>query len=372
MIADQFDPKSNSLSAFRLVLSALVVLGHSYELTGQNPDPFESMFGFTMGEFGVNGFFAISGFLIAGSWLKRPQVRPFITNRGLRIMPGLWACLLFTGLLLFPTLRWLNSESKQLPPVDWIMFPKYVFSNAFVKLNMTAVADVFNGLPSSGIVNNSLWSLLPEVLCYGVILVAGVTGILKNHAQIVWVSAAVVLLLHLAGPDNLIFTQVTWLAPKKWILWRYCTQTSFFLMGTIMRLHQKVIPASLPSLFVSSLVIICASVVGYYEIIAPFFLPHLLIVGAIYSPGRQVDKWGDFSYGLYIYHYPVIQSLLWCTPIPWIPGFVAALCLAITLPLAAVSWGVIEKPALRLKTVFGGKSIAPISQVDQAKRTTQL
>ena len=59
----------------------------------------------------------------------------------------------------------------------------------------------------------------------------------------------------------------------------------------------------------------------------------------------------DYSYGLYIFAYPVQQTLIWATGMTSAPLYIAA-SLVVTLGIAALSWHFIEEPALRLKERF--------------------
>src|SRR5690349_2390477 len=92
----RLDGRDNALNAVRLLLATFVVVDHSLEAATGQPGPWPYL-----GGFAVDGFFAISGYLIAGS-RARLEMRPFLWRRALRLMPGYWALLLFTALLAAP------------------------------------------------------------------------------------------------------------------------------------------------------------------------------------------------------------------------------------------------------------------------------
>ncbi len=100
-----FHDRDNAYTALRLVLALMVVVGHSYELGGNGEDPLQRVSGTTLGELAVNGFFALSGFLVTRSALNSSSMYSYAAKRALRILPGLWVCLLVTGLILFPICR---------------------------------------------------------------------------------------------------------------------------------------------------------------------------------------------------------------------------------------------------------------------------
>src|SRR4051812_19102619 len=92
----RLDDRDNAVNAIRLLLAVFVVVDHSYKAATGRPGPWPHM-----GDFAVEGFFAISGYLIAGS-RARMAMRPFLWRRGLRLMPAYWALLLFTAFAVAP------------------------------------------------------------------------------------------------------------------------------------------------------------------------------------------------------------------------------------------------------------------------------
>ena len=86
----------------RLVLALSVVVSHAFSVgTGRHIDePLTLLTRYTLGEHAVNGFFAISGFLVAMSWDRRRGVVPFVTARLLRVFPALVVAVVLTGLVL--------------------------------------------------------------------------------------------------------------------------------------------------------------------------------------------------------------------------------------------------------------------------------
>src|ERR1700733_5848153 len=95
-----FDPRANSLNAWRLALALGVIVWHSWVLTGRPAPPF-ALHQFASQAF-VDGFFAISGFLIPASWLANPRLWDYALARGLRILPGMWVCLFVTAFVIAP------------------------------------------------------------------------------------------------------------------------------------------------------------------------------------------------------------------------------------------------------------------------------
>jgi hypothetical protein len=83
-----------------LTLATGVIVWHSFPLTGRHV-PYAPAHQF-LSDVWVDGFFAISGFLITASWLSNPRLRNYFVARGLRILPGLWVCLIVTAFVVAP------------------------------------------------------------------------------------------------------------------------------------------------------------------------------------------------------------------------------------------------------------------------------
>ena len=124
-MGEEFERAPNALNFVRLLLALEVMAWHAYSLPGRHlPLPVERF----VSDLGVDAFFAISGFLICRSWVRRPQLRVFLSARGRRLLPGLWVCLLVTSFAIAP-LACLAS-GKQVPSLGegW----RYVLSNSGV------------------------------------------------------------------------------------------------------------------------------------------------------------------------------------------------------------------------------------------------
>src|SRR3954452_12949771 len=93
---------SNNFDVLRLAAAALVLLSHAFLINGVD-DPAIALTGDeTLGDMAVTAFFGISGFLVARSWCRDPRLGRFVTKRALRIVPGLWAVVALSALVLGP------------------------------------------------------------------------------------------------------------------------------------------------------------------------------------------------------------------------------------------------------------------------------
>ncbi len=165
----------------RLGAAAAVLFSHSYAVVGRGEPGLGSQ---SIGNIAVLVFFAISGFLIAGSWRSEPRLPLFLAKRTLRIMPALLAVLLLSAFALGP----LASSVGLGTYLSDLSVYRYVGASAVVHTTYR-LPGVFADNPMPGVVNGSLWTLRHEVLCYLMIAGLGFAGLLRNR----WVATLVLI-----------------------------------------------------------------------------------------------------------------------------------------------------------------------------------
>ncbi len=107
-IGQRFDPRRNSLNFLRLMFALVVLVGHAATLGGYSWQL--SLIHSPLQDIAVNGFFAISGYLITASALRSNTVR-YLWQRVLRIFPGYWVCLV-TVAFGFGIVGWLHDHAN--------------------------------------------------------------------------------------------------------------------------------------------------------------------------------------------------------------------------------------------------------------------
>jgi len=193
-----FDPRSNSLSVMRLMLATLAAVHHAMAVGygiewGVGPAPVEGMA--RLGDFAVDAFFVLSGFLVTMSYLRLDSPSRHLWHRVLRIMPGFWACLVVTAVVIAPAVAALEGRDP------WSVFPdsfRFVTRNALLLINEWGVAGLPAGTHAPGVINGALWTLFYEFLCYLAVAALGVSGILRQRRVLVVVVVAVWLVQALA------------------------------------------------------------------------------------------------------------------------------------------------------------------------------
>jgi peptidoglycan/LPS O-acetylase OafA/YrhL len=331
-------PQNNYL-LLRFVAALLVIYGHSYAITklpGQM-DLIQRGLRFTYaGGVGVDVFFVISGFLVTASYLNRRNWSEFMKARCLRIFPGLLVCLLATVFVLGPVVT-------SLGPVQYLTNPELY---SFLLRNITLVSlhfklpGVFEALPQAGAVNGSLWTLPVEFFLYILLSIFGAIGILFSRR---WYGAFI--LLCCFGAIGLCL-EVHFFADKS----RYLRLFLLFAAGSVLRVYADHIPLS--SWIFAALTL--ATALAYHHAGFEYTFSVWMVYAVFwvaYVPNLHFfNRLGDYSYGLYIYAFPIEQTLR-----QYIPEIqpVELFCCAslLTLGCAMLSWHFVEHPALDLKKV---------------------
>ena len=331
------EPENNYL-LLRFMAALLVIYGHSYAVTklpGQM-DLLQRVLHFTFaGGIGVDIFFVISGFLVTASYLNRGNWAEFMKARCLRIFPGLAVCLLATAFILGPIVSTLGPFAY-LSDSDLYLF--LIKNITLVDLHFR-LPGVFEHLPLDG-VNGSLWTLPVECFLYLVLSEFGAVGLLSKRR---WYLPAVVITCAVLA---VLYTQVPFFESKQ----RYLRLFMMFAAGSVVRCYYDRIPLSTWLLAAGAV-----PVVLLYD--TPMF-PHAFSVWLVYAvfwlayvPNLHwFNRMGDYSYGLYIYAFPIEQTLRQYFP-AILPLQLFAAASVLTLGCAMLSWHFVEHPALRLKNV---------------------
>jgi peptidoglycan/LPS O-acetylase OafA/YrhL len=325
---------SNSLNFIRLVLASAVIVSHTAAIGGFHAS-MPPWIGW-VAEWAVNGFFALSGFLIARSRMTTP-FGPYIWNRALRIFPAYWCALLAVALVLAP-LSTLITDERYSPTSA----ANYLLNNSMLLANQWGIEGTLQSVPLPGAWNGSLWTLFYEFWAY---LLAGalLSFAWVRRRPAIWTAGALVVVLVV-----MVFAgdAVEAAAGQTWT--KAISLASFFLAGMLMHFLGDRLPLS-TWIAVGSLVVLLVMLeLGYSNSLGQLPFAYILLWFAGRVPVR-IGSRNDISYGVYVYAFPVQQMVAVAGGAvlgPW--GF-ALVSLALTVPLAWVSWTVVERPAMRYR-----------------------
>ena len=338
----------NSFGLLRLILAVTVLFQHSLVLSGNGQLVYFGYFkGADLGSTGVAGFFAISGFLLAGS-AQRLSSRDFFIHRIFRLLPGLWFALVISAFVLVPLASYFGS-----PESEFKFFVGKESSLTYVLLNMVlvvfqdSIGSVFSANPFPLAVNGSLWTLAPEFVCYVSLLGLAIFTRRKVVAQKVLLAIAIVLAsvvwLISERSTSQVVSMVVHPAAGLGIAFATGSLLSFLVNGRPYR------PS--PVLAIPLLVVwLLLGLSGPLAIISLAVIVVSLGLSLTNSATSRIGRKTDISYGIYLFHFPAIQVIILCTAIDWTPvtslTLLPVLTLAIASPLAWVSWRVIERPSI--------------------------
>jgi peptidoglycan/LPS O-acetylase OafA/YrhL len=131
-----------------------------------------------------------------------------------------------------------------------------------------------------------------------------------------------------------------------------------FLAGAFIYQVRNVIPARWSLVALCVVVVLAASLLPNYRVLAAIPLAYAVIVTGALIHNKRLQLRTDLSYGVYVYAWPIQQLLVICGLAVLNPVVFAMVATIVTVPLAAVSWFVVEKPATSLKTRIGKRGRA--------------
>lgn len=338
-LGEALGSRDNALNFVRLCLASAVILSHTILLAEYQPGWYS--FFSTWGDWAVNGFFVVSGYLIAGSRM-RTAFTPYLWRRTLRIMPAFWVNLLVVAFLFAPISTLLTGQDYA-PGDGWT----YVVGNWDLRISEWTVGSTLATAPNPEAWNGSLWTLWYE---FGAYLVAGIILFLpfaRRHGAAVFGVLAVAAIV---GPEM-----------------QSLRLAGFFCVGALLYFVRDRIPMHWAVPVGSSAVLVVLSWLGLGAALGQ--LPYGLLV--LWLGGWLPIRWGavnDLSYGVYIYAFPM-QQFLAITLADRLPFLLTSLiALALASMWAAASWFWVEKPALTLKNLVSpGPRRAPERSLPQTR-----
>ncbi|WP_404710603.1 acyltransferase family protein [Sphingomonas sp. MMS24-J13] len=328
----------------RVGLALSILTWHSFSISyGQD-------YGSTLAQFPVPVllamllpmFFGLSGFLVMGSALRTGELKTFITFRVLRILPALLTEITISALVLGPLLTALPLRQYFTSPMFFEYFGSLIGRVRF------SLPGLFLDNPAPQLVNFALWTVGPEILCYiimSLLLLTGAYRRVKAMTIITIVYALATLAIGWIFPTHGSIEVL----PAKLLI--YC-----FLIGNLVFLYRDRLPFDwriAAALFFAAMGLIYLTQAAQMQALAYLAVPGLIytvaVVGLSRLPKLPFFNRGDYSYGIYIYGFPIQQSITHFLPAyrTWYVNL--ALALPITLLFAVASWHLIERPVLGLR-----------------------
>jgi peptidoglycan/LPS O-acetylase OafA/YrhL len=321
----------NAITFLRFVLASAVIVHHVNPLGGFGGQALQAWSGgrVSLGFLAVGGFFCLSGFLLTQSLERDPSPGRYLVRRTVRIFPAYWFCLLVSALLIGPCLWWL---AKAAPLATYFSSGEpvaYVLKNAGLVVLQRGISGLFADNPYRFDVNGSLWTLKFEFACYLALLAAHRLGLLGRHRG---------LLLSLMA-----FLLVANQMEGAWRM-RVPDLPLYFFCGTLAHLYRHRLPSG--GWFGAAALVLAAAAIklDLFNLAGAVLTAVVVLWAAVALPVRWWKE--DYSYGLYLFGFPIQQSLasLQFHHAGKLAYFAAGF--AVTLLPAMLSWHLVEKPAL--------------------------
>lgn len=338
--------RDNNFNLLRFIAASLVLLTHSFALsTGSGmAEPLRASLGVTWGSIAVDVFFVTSGYLVSASLISRQSLIAFAAARILRIYPGLWVALIISVVVC-------GTLVTSLPLADFATHFgtwKYFLKNGTMLAKVAYyLPGVFEDNPWKRAVNGSLWTLPMEIKMYFALAMLWLTSknlpgtMMKVFSRLCVGVAVFCLVGSLFGLVSGFYNQYVALG------YMFFSGVALRLLGSYIRL------SSLPAVVMIAAILLSAFDRTYFQFVYILCLPYLVLYFALVPSGgiRGFNRFGDYSYGIYIYAFPVQQLLaFWWKGID--PYEMMASSFVITLLIAIASWELVEKRALALKRYF--------------------
>jgi peptidoglycan/LPS O-acetylase OafA/YrhL len=335
--------RNNGLDLLRLFAACLVILGHSYPIVGSGTDPMLRWDGYEFsGGFALHIFFFLSGLLVTHSFLKRPDVVHWLGSRVLRIFPALFCCLALTTFILGPLVT-------TRPLRQYLLAHQtrgYFFGNLFLVQTKYYLPGVF-AYNLDKAVNGPIWSLYIEFRLYIAIVI--LLWVFRR-ARREWLTLAIFAIA------------IVGMLRPQWVFVfgendNYQICSALFLLGALCALWSEKVTISGVWLAVLFLAVNKYVYTAAFSPLSFFFTCYFVLYFGYARLLSRVRLPGDYSYGLYIYGWPVQQLLAERFP-HWPPALNATAAIAGAGFLAALSWHFVEKPSLAKKDKFRNAVLA--------------
>lgn len=331
-------PRNNNFDLLRLVFAITVVLVHMHDLSLSPKLRF--LTNYLSSKVAIDGFFIISGFLIFMSYENSYSLKEYFSKRIRRIYPAYFIVIVASTLL--------GILLTQVPLNQYFSsgFIKYLFANLlFLNMLQPDLPGVFLNNTVMPAVNGALWTIKIEVMFYCSVPI--LVYLLRRNNKILLISIIYAAsYFYVLSCDHLF--EITGNSLYIQLAKQLPGQLSYFISGTLLYYFFDVF--RLYSCRILGLGVVgfaLSSYISMLSFVKPISLAIIVIYIAFCFPEmRFIKRYGDLSYGTYLYHFPVIQTfttLGYFKVYPYISLFSILLIVGL---LAISSWEFLEKPFL--------------------------
>lgn len=345
---------ANNFDVLRFLFASLVVFSHSYPLGEGHElrEPLRKLTGqTTLGGLSVYCFFIISGFLIAASWERRKTVGQFLKKRVLRIYPGFIIANAVGVFLVAP----MAADSA----IGNALVSLQQFAWDCMRLQGTQLSDTLFSQNHLHAVNGSIWSIAYEFWCYIGVIILGLMPLFHRRSFVLGLFVASLAVAFIFPTYHL-----EWFGGG--ILGRIFGYPFFwamllpnYLAGVVAwRYRDKLVVSDRVAMMSAIALAVSIPVANSWSVMFPVCGAYLVLWAAFHPLFRLhgFSKYGDFSYGMYLYAFPIQQLLVMHNSGSMNPYALFALAWPLSILAGMLSWYVVERPFLRRARSMKNKS----------------
>jgi len=332
--------RTNNLDGLRLFGAMLVIFGHVFVLFDRRQDD-PLVMGYRVETLGVVIFFAISGYLVSASWESKRDFVEYFAARSLRIFPALIVVVVVTALILGPLATSLPARIYFSSPLVWDYF-----SNISLHISHR-LPGVTDSLPFPHSINAALWTLAMEFTCY---LIVPLVAIRRWRGRVILLLAALLPLVWLANQPKTGAPVVWGMRTPQFAHFAELFMAGALIRACVERFGRGFLRADVAVSLAGVHLVVMELDRSLVHWVGWMTMPYVVLtLGLARTPiVSDASRHGDFSYGLYLWAFPVQQLLLlWVGPTHLLVDL--SIVTAITLVLAMASWHFVEKPCLAAK-----------------------
>jgi peptidoglycan/LPS O-acetylase OafA/YrhL len=343
---------NNNFDLIRMVFALTVCLVHASQLSGYAE--LGKIAGFLSSSLAVKGFFVVSGFLIFMSFDRSSSTYSYLIKRLRRIYPAYFAVVLLCSLLLF------FISTKSLGEYFSIQWFRYLATNlVFLNFLQPTLPGVFETNIISA-VNGALWTLKVEVAFY--VCVPALAFLfrkftfIKSFLVIYGLSVLYVFIFmemaRKTGSDS--YLELSRQLPG---------QMCYFIAGAFFYYHLELFERNRFHFLGAAILALFLGKFYPLTFLEPFALAVIVIFISLFIYVGNFGKYGDFSYGVYILHFPILQVFLQLGILKQNPWLFLSLVLVSLMFGAYLMWNLVEKrflPHRNTRSILKRDSSTPI------------
>jgi peptidoglycan/LPS O-acetylase OafA/YrhL len=290
---------NNNIDLVRIVLAAMVIVGHAYKLnrsSGLSQDFIEAFTHFEyFGSLAVKVFFIVSGLVVTNSLMQSRSAKRFLVSRFFRIIPALALVLLVTVIILGPILTTLPIHDYFNNISTW----NYLGKN-LIMVTQYNLPGVFETNPKGSIVNGSLWTLPFELGCYFVLL--AIFMLLKDRGKYIWNLAFLLIVIESLLKNRLLIPNETnsevYLLPAS------------FAFGSFLAVNKETINIDASSVGSLLVLLLIFRNTPFAHLLFIFTVAVTLLLLSTTSFALKLRPKYDISYGIYVWGFLIQQILI--------------------------------------------------------------